>query len=388
MYFSREIPESETVYKYDVNSLYPSLHVGSLCRFATFNGVGQIGQYLCRKGTGQAATLGMQFLADVTLHIEPESRYGFLGLEGIKRDKGDLIFPVGRFRCWLWQPLMAIAVEQGYVEQVHNVFLYDAEPIFEGYINDMFARRLQYKADGNKAYDTLTKLMMNSLYGKFAQRVNERWELVEVESDEYAIMVDHRNTDTIRFAADWQGIESEYWQIADTLYTMRQPEGARELSRAAVCSIAGYITARGRAALWTALAAVLDAGGTPFMCDTDSVVADSPLPDAMVSPTGLGLFKLEQSVAGSDTRFYAPKHYYIDGKLVLKGVRNPTENAEHPQTVFPNFMTDLMSKNPGRRERLESGAKVAHIVKRPTGVNTKRVEIGEGLPTLPIVLGY
>ena len=66
----------------------------------------------------------MLFLADVTLISPRNHQYGFLGLEGVKRDKGDLIFPVGRFRCWLWQPLMAIAVEQGYVEQVHNTVSY------------------------------------------------------------------------------------------------------------------------------------------------------------------------------------------------------------------------------------------------------------------------
>ena len=384
--FYKGVPTSETVYKYDVNSLYPYCMLGSMpIRYIQRGRPEWAAAMIERDGIGSDSAI--QFLADVTLHIPPESRYGFLGLEGVKRDKGDLIFPVGRFRCWLWQPLMAIAVEQGYVETVHNVFLYDAEPIFDTYINQMFALRVEYKKNGNKAYDILTKLMMNSLYGKFAQRVNDSWEAVDPESDEYSVMSYTGNGDMIRFTGEMDGRESEYWQIADTLYACRIPDG-RPLARASVCSIAGYITARGRATLWTALAAVLDAGGTPYMCDTDSVVSDCPLPGSMVDPLALGQFKLEDIVPGADTRFYAPKHYYMGGKLVLKGVRNPTQNAWHPQTVFPNFMTDLMSRNDHRRSRLETGAKVSHIVKRPTGLNTKRVEIGESMPTLPIVVGY
>ena len=338
-----------------------------------------------RDGAGVGA--GMIYLADVSLHIPPESRYGFLGLEGVKRDKGDLIFPVGRFRCWLWQPLMEIAVNQGYVEKVHSLLLYDTAPIFDDYINDMFARRLEYKASGNTAYDTLTKLMMNSLYGKFAQRANDSWSRVDAESDEYAIMAFDANADMARFSAEYEGKEVDYWQVESALYSMPINE-IQPLAKTSVCSIAGWITARGRAALWYALAGVLDAGGTPYMCDTDSVVSDVQLPAAMVSQTALGLFKLENETPGPVCYFYAPKHYLMNGKLVLKGVRNPTENSFHPQTVFPNFMTDLMSTNAARRERLESGAIVKHIIKRPTGLNTKRVEIGEHLPTLPIVLGY
>ena len=70
----------------------------------------------------------------------------------------------------------------------------------------MFARRLEYKATGNKAYDTLTKLMMNSLYGKFAQRVNETWAPVDPASNEYAVMSRMPdNTDMLRFSGNMTG---------------------------------------------------------------------------------------------------------------------------------------------------------------------------------------
>ena len=133
---------------------------------------------------------------------------------------------------------------------------------------------------------------------------------------------------------------------------------------------------------------VVDLGGELYFCDTDSVVSNTQLPPYMVDETKLGRFKLEDTVSGEGCYFYAPKHYLMDGKLKLKGVRNPTFGDEHPQVVFPNFITDLLSKSPGRRERLDLGAKLTHVVKRPTGINLKRIEQGEGIATLPIVLGY
>ena len=381
--FYKGVPVSETVYKYDVNSLYPYCMLGQIpVRYIQRGRPEWVYSYVEQSGDG--STGDIICLADVTLNIPPESDYGFLGLEGIKRDTGDLIFPVGRFRCWAWQPILEIAVQQGYIENIHNVFLYDAENIFDTYVTDLYNRRLEYRKAGNKAYDTLTKLMMNSLYGKFAQRENQRWQLVDPSSDEYSVMFFPDGIE--RFEAEFEGVEREYWRANETELYSYTLDSVPPLARASVCSIAGYITARGRAILWKALKEVLDVGGTLYMCDTDSIVSDCPIPSSFISDVAMGYFKLEETSAGKNTKFYAPKHYYMGGRLKLKGVRNPTENTFHPQDVFPNFMTDLMSTNPERRARLETGPIMKHIIKRPTGLNTKRVELGENRPTLPIIV--
>lgn len=366
--FFKGVPQSEHIYKYDVNSLYPFCMTGLMpVRFL------QAGRDDWVTGYGDYITL-----ACVTLNIPPESEYGFLGLEGVKKD-WRLIFPAGRFTLWAWQPILEIAARNGYIERVHRVLLYESADIFSDYIADMFARRRQYRDDGNDAFQLLTKLMMNSLYGKFGQRASGKWKLIDPESNEYAVMSGIGE----RFTQLWDDVEKSYWQVGDSLYGYADGEG---LARHSVCSIAGYITAKGRAVLWESLAAVLRLGGQLYMCDTDSVVCDVPLPADMVDDRALGKFALEGESAGKDCIFYAPKHYQFGGSLKIKGIRKPSDKPSHPQDVFPNFTTDLMSSNPKRRERLETGAVITRIVKTPTGRNDKRVEIGEGLPTLPIVL--
>ena len=366
--FFKGTPHGEKVYKYDVNSLYPYCMLGAMPV-----------RYLQPGDNDWAAGLdGHIVLAHVDLYIPPESDYGFLGLEGVPHD-GRLIFPVGRYRAWVWEPLLKIAARHGYIDKVHNVLVYEFENIFDDYIGDLYRRRREYKDSGNDAFQMLTKLFMNSLYGKFGQRAPGKWETVHPDSNEYAVMAGLGT----RFNQDWDGVSTDYWQVGDKLYAYADGDG---LARHSICSIAGYITAKARALLWNALAAVITNGGQLYMCDTDSVVCNIPLPDMFVHDTELGRFALEGLADGSECSFYAPKHYIYKGDLKLKGVRNPTNGDKHPQDVFPNFTTDLMSANPARRMRLETGAVLTRIVKQPTGKNEKRVELGDGLPTLPIVL--
>ena len=366
--FYKGTPNGQQVYKYDVNSLYPYCMLGNMpVRYLQSGSTQWVGGYD-----------GYIVLADVDIYIPPESDYGFLGLEGVKIE-GRLIFPVGRYRAWVWEPLLKIADRHGYIERVHNVLLYECENIFDEYVTDLFARRLEYKRTGNDAFQLLTKLMMNSLYGKFGQKQSGKW--VDTDPDEYNVL--YGLSDVERFQQYWDGEEHEYWQQGDKLYRF---VGGSGLARHSICSIAGYITAKARALLWTALAAVITQGGELYMCDTDSVVCNIPLPAVLVDDSELGKFALEGLVEGDTCEFMAPKHYTYGGKQKLKGVRKPTDGKVHPQDIFPNFTTDLMSANPTRRMRLETGAVITRIHKSPSGKNDKRIELGYGLPTLPIVL--
>lgn len=377
--FWKGTPQAETVLKYDINSLYPSCMLGDVpIRYIQSVRGRHLDRYL--------EDPQVIVMAKVDINIEPESQYGFLGLEGVKDEMGQLIFAVGRYRTWIWEPLLRIALQYGYIERVYNVALYDTEPIFDDYINRLYALRQEYRKEGNTASDLLCKLLMNSLYGKFAQRQPEQWQIVDRESLEYSVLWEPGLYDMRRFTEYFEGQRGEYWQIENDLFVTRSKD-IMPLSRAAVASIAGYITAKGRAVLWEAMATVLDMGGTLYMCDTDSIVTDVELPTRFLSETELGKFKLEGTAAGSECYFFAPKHYLMGGELKLKGVRNPAlGETSHDQTIFPRFVTDLLSRNGDRRTRLETGGKLTYIVKSPTGLNLKRIERGEGMPTFPIIL--
>ena len=281
---------------------------------------------------------------------------------------------------------MAIAVERGWVAERHDLLLYQAAPVFREYVETLYAKRMEYKATGDRAAELVVKLLLNSLYGKFAQRQIDKWR--KPDADERLVHY--------RPGTEWDIWEEEYeWdaniylQIDDDLYaTPDRQHRAVPVASESVLSIAGYITAAGRAQLWRGMAGVIDMGGTLFMGDTDSLATDVELPASMVDPKELGKWKLEKSVPGSECNFVAPKHYQFGDEIRIKGVTRPASVfGPFTQPVFPRLTTDMVSKSATRRERLETGAVMSQIVKNPTGVNTKRLSQGDGMPTLPIVVG-
>ena len=369
---------STRVFKYDVNSLYPFSMLGDIpIRYnqkAPLNQVIEALESDCRQR--------FLYLMDITISINENQPYSFLGGEGVKTDKGELIFPIGEYRIWCWEPMAKLLYSNGFIKTIHDAFAYNRYPMFDSYVNTLYNLREQYKIEGDKSRDLLVKILLNSLYGKFGQREYAKWEpATEYETDILA-----RNEGNIdRFNEILHGEYLELLQIADKLYTSR-PLDKPQPSVNSVMSIAGYITSKARSILFKGMQTILDNGGMVYYCDTDSIFASIPLPPNMVHDTALGFWKLEDVLEGKDTRFVAPKHYRLNDKWTIKGIRNPTDSPTHKQDIFPNFMTDLMSKNPVRRSRLESGAEITTIIKEPTGTNNKRISGGENSPTYPIVL--
>lgn len=79
-------------------------------------------------------------------------------------------YPAGRNDTTLAGPELANAIANGQVESVSSYCLYRLEPIFKDYIGHWFGIRAKAKSLCDDASNLLAKLMMNSLYGKFAAR--------------------------------------------------------------------------------------------------------------------------------------------------------------------------------------------------------------------------
>ena len=75
--------------------------------------------------------------------------HSFIGGEGIKTDKGELIFPIGEYSCWLWQPMFETLDSRGYISEIHKAYAYNKAPIFDDYVTKPFMHyvREQYKIE-------------------------------------------------------------------------------------------------------------------------------------------------------------------------------------------------------------------------------------------------
>jgi len=99
--------------------------------------------------------------------IHKDISLGFLPL----RTDDKLIFPVGKFTGTWNFPEIRYALKNKIIKitEVHEIISAPPYPSpFSGFVDDLYAKR---KASTG-IYNTIYKLILNSLYGKFAQRIN------------------------------------------------------------------------------------------------------------------------------------------------------------------------------------------------------------------------
>lgn len=255
-----------------------------------------------------------------------------------------LIFPIGEFVTPLCTPEIAHAIQHGHIKKVFDVSVYEPKVLFRDYVDWMHAYRQRCRAAGNDVDAINAKLLMNSLYGKFAQK-GLIYKKVD-DTDDMSIKV-------------WMEVDADTGDV----YNLRQYAGIIEQleceteARDSHPAIAAHITAHARMQLW---GLIQRAGrGNVVYCDTDSV---------WVNETGMGhlkyflhdseLGKLKVEGVHSDVIIHGPKDYLIDGHARIKGIR-ATAKQIGPNTYEQDRFSTLVGL-------LRSGQLSAPIVTRLT----------------------
>ena len=381
VFFEGKPAPGKIINKYDVVSMYPSV---MLDRMPTeFLGPVKPGIMLDNLKGGN----GKLYLAKVTVNI-PSNGVGWLGWEGEKVSKFGLVFGSGEWTTWAWQPMIKIALEEGWVVKIHEVLAYRSISMFKQYIQDIYELRAAAKREGNKPKSLLLKYAMNTLYGKFGQGNFGSWEKLDKNSNDYQWQIKSRvNTGWERWhdfpEGDPNKPVNEYLLAEDGIYIYLPAEPG--MGKNSVCSIAGYVTSAARAKLWRALAILYRNKNEIYMVDTDSIITDGTLPESMCG-NGLGQWELESQSPSEHCIFNAPKDYTFNNIAKCKGVREPKpEQRVYEQIKFSRWQTQLLSIKKEIREQLETGAIVGTIRKTVTGTNRKRVSRGPNQPNDPIV---
>lgn len=223
----------------------------------------------------------------------------------ITRD-GYLIFPTGRFTCWLATPEIKEAMKRGHLKHINQLTIYDQAVIFERFVKHFYQLRQRYKRDKNPIFALMVKTIMNSLYGKFSQ-ASEKWEPVNLEIDHHdGSFLEYHGPSNTR--SRYVVIANQSWRIAE-----------REPSMHTFFAISSHITASARMLLWSAMK---QAGhGNYFYCDTDSLIVNQDGYDklaSMISPTKLGMLAMEERT--NTLEIQSAKAYMTDYSHKSKGV--------------------------------------------------------------------
>lgn len=191
--------------------------------------------------------------------------------------RGDLFYPydertIRRYYVTGYEFIAALKHDAIKNIQIETVHYFPESVKFEEFILGNWSRREQAKKEGNKALDIIVKLLMNSLYGKFASDYSKYMEYEVCWSD-----------DIIKKLKEGFVIDTD-WGNERKLIARPIPESKhRFYNIATAASITGYV----RAMLYEAICKVSD----PLYCDTDSIAcadtAGLPLGD------GLGEWKVE-----------------------------------------------------------------------------------------------
>jgi len=201
-----------------------------------------------------------------------------------------LLFPSGEFVATLCTPEIQIALERGELLEAKNIILYHADHIFKRFVQDISAKKEQAKIDGNELMHFFYKLVGNSLYGKFGQRIEKLVKLCEIQPDHpelYDIEDFMREHDLLEMVYQMdvprriQKLFQHYW------ISMGKGEGYYSIP-----SVAAHITAQARSHLWRLLMMVDD----PIYVDTDSLTIRSqelPKLKSMIHPSKLGMMDIE-----------------------------------------------------------------------------------------------
>ena len=242
------------------------------------------------------------------------------------RTPNKLIFPKGTLSGWYTNFEIRKALEHNYrILKIYNGFYYTKTCRFFGdFVKDMYKLRLKYKAE-KSPLELPIKIIMNSLYGKFAQDIFNKWELVSYKELYYK--------EYLELAQNQIG-NSEFFRRKKVFNASNKPNFI-------IPAISSYVTSYARDELYKLLDKIQD---YIIQIDTDSLFTEKTLPTS----DDLGALKLEYSFK----EFYPvkPKFYAgitKDEKTIckIKGVPALEQDINifreillNPQKSYTKFM--------------------------------------------------
>lgn len=289
------------------------------------------------------------------------------------RHDGKLIFPVGKFTgVWTTEELKRLEMVGGRIVKYGRSAWFGTKDLFSSFVATWYSYRNKDAPDYSKSMDTIAKLMLNSLYGKFGQG-EEREKIWIYPSDEE---LDRGTIVQLPNAKD--GVMKED-VFTKTTYVIPH--------------IAAWITALARCRLWDEMYRLLATGKRVFYADTDSIFTDAPVQNSKI----LGDLKLEYRV--SKAIFVAPKLYALkkeDGTEVVKAKGFGGGFGSARITSYDQFIRMISVGEEHRVKRItklreglhrDSGQfpRLKEVTKVVKGRDTKREHLGNG-DTQPIRL--
>ncbi len=328
-------------YLYDINSLYP--YIMSISDMPIGPGV--------YKNIESTEVFDINnFFGFISVKVKaPKDLY--LPYLSVRDKELGLISPLGEWTDVYFSEEIKYALTLGYEFEYLSYYKFDKKVIFSDYVNNIYAERIKNK--NNPFLSGISKLLLNSLYGRFgmSNSVYKNLFLKNANEDESLlrkikliydakILNEFKNNDEteenyvslIRYneIPDLNYLSGLYQRgiLIESAYLDFLKEPNKKTSELNISvHIASAITAYARIYMHKFK---MEYKNSLYYSDTDSIILDKELPSHLVSEDKLGLFKLEHKIKKGI--FIAPKLYYLETETGVikksKGVNSTLLTSE------------------------------------------------------------
>ncbi len=240
---------------------------------------------------------------------------------------------LGEFDTTLAGPELLAADSRGDIVQYRDWAVYDVAPIFRDYVDTFMQLRLQYKHEGNRVYEMLCKLLLNSLYGKFGQQSYAWLERPDLEPlTEWGRWVQH----------DMVNRKYTVFRSIGPYVFEQQERGEHKQSFPAIASL---VTSYAREYM-RRLRAICGDGQVLYQAVDSLVVTPIAMDNlerlGLIHDSELGKLKIQHDCDIAE--FRGPNNYSLGDKVVRSGVKqNATElePGKWSQVCFENAASQV-----------------------------------------------
>lgn len=266
-----------------------------------------------------------------------------------------LIFPVGRFITTLHHSELELAYKHGHIEHVYECAIYEHDYLFSDYVRFFYDLKQRYGREGKKTWRLITKLFLNSLYGKFGQiqptrkllLVDKGDEIIRIPNltEEDLLQLDHIYTSEMFRITGSHKESNRHFQLLmwyGSLY-----EESREGETLYSCpSIAGSVTAYARIRLWEIMSlAGLD---NVYYIDTDSCIVNQDGYNnlaPMLNENEIGMLALEDTT--ERVVIHGNKDYEFGDTVRHKGLPKTAVQTKQDTWEYVQFQGFISWLNEG-----------------------------------------
>jgi len=272
-----------------------------------------------------------------------------------------LIFPTGRFRTTLHDVEIKHALDNDDIIKIHRLVVYERGKPFKDYVEFFYKLKREYTEQQNKSWRLVSKLFLNSLYGKFGQLLSHR-ENLETDNDYKVLRETHYNAETEEHYAIlfWYGKAIREYKRGETAFSSP--------------AIAGAITAYARYVLYM----FIEQAGKEnvYYTDTDSIMTNAVGYNNLKNTLDdyeLGKLSLEKQ---SDSLIiHGNKDYKFGDDTKLKGVPRNAKPLEENSWIYIQFEGFISWFNKGGT----TGMVGERRIKRRLGEYHKGIVLDNGL---------